>query len=306
MYALIVALLAATDPALAASDATAKAIDRMDGKLVVYGVSAGQEYSLEGSSGEAFAEKDGRVRKIAMTFYGETYRAELAVYVRDGEPFLAERRTARYRGGLADTEVTHTTTERLYFGGEKLVAAFDGDGKPLLATDADALAKLVHGVTKPIIVCIARAKGAIPGCECVDPLRDTQPFDSDPRIALIKREVDRTQKERPAYRKRDVSNTGWDMSGNSYSSPTGELRLASIKVGGAQIDFYYAGEDLLFSLRRSGSEEARVYYEAEQPIRILDAKSKRVRVNQTSYAAHVQPIVDYARHLRGPTQSPSP
>lgn len=302
MLALHLLVLAATHPALAASDATAKAIDSMQGKLVVYGVSAGQEYSLEGSSGEAFADKEGRVRKVAMELYGETYRAELAVYVRDGVPFLAERRTHRYRGGLADATITHTVSERVYFSGDKVLAALDGEGTPLEPARSEALVKMVHGIATPIIDCIAAAKGAPPSCDLVDELRDTQPFDSDPRIALIKREFDRTRKERGSYAKRDIANPNWEMTGTAYSNAAGELRLASIKAGGARIDFYYAGKDLLFSLRKDGAAETRVYYEAEKPIRILDAKNKRVRVNRESYTIYVQPIIEYATLLREPSQ----
>ncbi|HSI04660.1 MAG: hypothetical protein ACAI38_25820 [Myxococcota bacterium] len=301
MIALALIVVAATDPAFAASDATAKAIDSMEGKLVVYGVSAGQEHSLEGSSGEAFADKDGRVRKIAMTFYGETYRALLAVYVRDGVPFLAERRTGLYRGGLTDPAIGHTDVERVYLDGDKVLGAVDGEGKPLAPAGSETLVKLVQGVAKPIIECIAKAKGAAASCESVAELRDTQPFDSDPRIALIKREFERTQKERPSYKKRDVSNANWEMTGSAYANAAGELRFASIRAGGARVDFYYAGKDLLFSLRKDSAGEVRVYYDADKPIRILDTKNKRVRVNQTSYATHVQPIIEYATLLREPT-----
>ncbi len=297
MLALSLLLLAAVD----SSDATAKAIDSMEGKLVVYGVSAGQEHSLEGSSGEAFADKEGRVRKVTMTLFGETYRADLAVYVRDGVPFLAERRTGAYRGGLADPVVTHTSIERLYFAADKVSAALDGEGKPLANEARDEVASLVATVVRPIVDCIAKAKGGIPSCDMVDPLRDAQPFDSDPRIALIKREFERTQKERGSYRKRDVSNPNWEMTGSAYSTGAGELRLVSVKAAGARLDFYYAGKDLLFSLRKDSSGETRVYYDADQPVRILDAKNKRVRVNRASYATHVQPIIEYATLLREPT-----
>jgi hypothetical protein len=62
-----------------AIDATAKAIDARTSTLLVSTISAGQEHSLEGSTGEEWSDA-GQVQKLAMTFYGETYRSELSIY----------------------------------------------------------------------------------------------------------------------------------------------------------------------------------------------------------------------------------
>ena len=42
---------------------------------MVYSVNAGQQFSLEGSSGEAFADKEGRARKVAMTAHEGSFKA---------------------------------------------------------------------------------------------------------------------------------------------------------------------------------------------------------------------------------------
>ncbi len=265
------------------ADATAKRIDAAGDAGVIYTVSAGQAYSLEGSTGEAVADQEGRVRKITMRFFGETYRQDLAIYVENGKPVMAHSVTGRYRGGLDDPKVVGTSSERVYF---------DGSDKN------QELAATAMKVAQPIIDCIAKAKGAAPSCEEVDMVFDPQPTDTDPRIKHIKDEFARTERERATYAKTDFKLPDWALTGTVYKTKTGELRLVAMDVAPkTHIDFYFAGNDLLFGLKR-GDRTTRVYYGHDRVIRIVDTKNKRVRLNSDNISTHAQPLADYLTTAR--------
>lgn len=267
-------LLAATDHS--AADAIAKRIDAAGNAGVIHTVSAGQGYSLEGSTGEAIADQEGHVRKITMTFLGETYRQDMVIYVDGGKAVMARVTTGRYRGGLQDPKVIGKTTANLYFDG----------------TDTDAeLSATATKLGQTISECIAKAKP----CEEVDAISDPQPTDTSPRIAFIKGEFARTERERGSYAKTDFDVINWGLKGKAFKTKTGELRLVTLDIAGApatHVDFYFVGQDLLFGLMR-GTTTTRVYYDHDGAIRIVDGNGKRVRVSSDSMATYVQPFADY-------------
>jgi hypothetical protein len=171
-------------------------------------------------------------------------------------------------------------------------------GRKLDNDTRDELVAMARALIAPVAKCLSAGAGRAARCDSVGAVFDAQSPDEDLRVALIKREVERTRGAKERYTRFLLENYSWNMTGMAYVDGA-KLRLLELTVAGEpaqrrHLEFYYGGPDLLMSVDQRRTATIRVYYRDGKPLRILDGRNQRVPVNDASHDTFVLPIIEYA------------